>query len=390
MIKTTKNILLFSSLFPSTTKPVKGIFVSELASALSHKVKIAVFRPVIAPMDFKEVVSGKRHYFWKGLEVYSPVCINIPKFFKKTDGYFMGLSVKKPFNQLIEKQMEVDLIHAHFAYPDGAAAAMLAREKKIPFIVTVHGSDINIHTQDPGRRELIIQTVKDADRIICVSKELKKRVTHLGIDMNKVHHIPNGVDIHKFFSGNRKQEKNTIGLPHAQKLILTVGNLVPIKAFDRLITAMAAIDPSVHLVMVGSGPLEKKLQQLAIMKGVGDRVHFHGIVEHEKLPAYYRAADFLVVCSHSEGWPTVIFESFACGTPVLANTVGGIPEIFHSNPFGILMENNAIDTIAAAVDTAFNQKWDDKILINEAIKHSWDNIARRTIEIYDSVLSSPS
>jgi teichuronic acid biosynthesis glycosyltransferase TuaC len=273
-------------------------------------------------------------------------------------------------------------VYAHFAYPDAVAALKLARKHNLPLIVTIHGSDINILTGNSGRKNQIVQMLNEAAAIVCVAKDLVGKAVALGALASRVHHIPNGVDIGKFFPGDKQMSRTRLGFNHHKKLLLTVGNLIPIKGYDRLIRALMDTDPEIGLIMVGEGSERDRLRKQVMDSGLKERVHFAGPVSHSELASYYRAADFLVICSHSEGWPTIIFEALACGLPVIANRVGGIPEALSSPEIGLLMENNNSATIAAAINSAYEKNWNQEKAVAFADKHTWDKIAGQYFKIY--------
>jgi teichuronic acid biosynthesis glycosyltransferase TuaC len=314
------------------------------------------------------------------------VVFNIPKIFKSTDGTLMAFFSHPSFKQVNGEH--ADIVHAHFAYPDGVAAWKLARRYHLPIIVTVHGSDINVLAKDVGRRRLIVQMLQDADGIVCVADDLVQKVTALGAPASRIHLIPNGVDISKFYPGDKNVHRTHLGLGHFRKLLLTVGNLVPIKGYDRLIHALVNTDPDIGLVMAGEGHELERLERISRRLGLEKRIQFAGPVPHARLAAYYRAADFLVISSHSEGWPTIILEALACGLPVLANRVGGIPEALSSPELGLLMENNNPLTIASAIASAYKRTWDKGRIVSFAERYTWMEIARRYENLYAQIIQN--
>jgi glycosyltransferase involved in cell wall biosynthesis len=116
------------------------------------------------------------------------------------------------------------------------------------------------------------------------------------------------------------------------------------------------------------------------------KIKLLGEIIHDNLPIYYQAADFLVISSYIEGWPTIIYEALACGTPVIAPNVGGIPEILNDENLGILVPNNKPESLANGIMEAFKKKWNINLLIESANINSWDNIAKKYIEIFDQIL----
>lgn len=380
-----KKILVYSSLFPSRFQPGSGLFVGELVHALSENMSIKVVKPVPLLKNVKSNLAEPRiQWFRNRNEIRVPLFFNFPGILKATDGYLMALSTRKPFNR--SAGHDTSLVHAHFAYPDAAAALILCRRLNLPLVVTVHGSDVNILAQDTKRQEIIAKTLKKADAVICVSNDLVKKVLQLGVPEQQVCHVPNGVDTKKFRRADKLKSRQILGIDHFKKIILTVGNLIPIKAYDHLVKALPLMDPETILVMVGQGHDRRFLERLATELGVEEQVYFAGAIDHKDLFRFYSAADFLVISSHSEGWPTIIFEAFACGLPVLANRVGGIAEAVSSPGLGILMDNNDPRTIAKTILKAYARKWNAEELMETACKNSWRSVALKYEKIYEKVL----
>jgi glycosyltransferase involved in cell wall biosynthesis len=345
---------------------------------------ISVLAPVIAHRNLKHLWRIPREYLLSnGLQVRAPIAFNFPKILKATDAILMSLCSRSAFEKATKDHGGI--VHAHFAYPDAVAAWKLASRHNLPFVVTIHGSDINVLANSGGRRGQIAQMLTRANAIICVTRELAQKVAAFGISASRIHHIPNGVDLGKFTPGNKQLHRVKLGLDSYKKLILTVGNLVPVKGYERLIEALTDTDPEIGLVMVGEGPERSRLGKLVRRLGLDDRVYFAGPVPHQELAAYYRAADFLVISSYSEGWPTVIFEALACGLPVIANRVGGIAEALYSPEIGMLTADNKSSTISESIAAAYQRNWDAGMAISFAHENTWDKIAAHHLEIYENI-----
>jgi glycosyltransferase involved in cell wall biosynthesis len=381
-----RKIITYSTLFPSRSRPINGLFVAELVKSLASSIQVSVIAPVIAHQNLKESWYGQRKYYFSDtIEVKAPFSLNFPKILKSTDGYLMAACTRQAFKKSVDEN--TDLVHAHFAYPDAVAAGILAAEVRLPLVVTVHGSDINVLAKDLNRRHQILKTLQSANAVITVASDLKRKVIELGVSEEFVYHVPNGVDISKFCPGNKVSARKKLGLDHYKRLLLTVGNLVPVKAFDRLIIALSHLEPDIGLLLVGEGHERARLERLAQTLSLEERVQFAGAVKHDELSVYYQAADFLVISSHSEGWPTVIYEALACGTPIIANGVGGIPEALSSSELGLLMRDNDYRTIVQAISTAYERDWKREAAVSIAKQHSWDEIARQYLAIYEKVSS---
>jgi glycosyltransferase involved in cell wall biosynthesis len=258
-----------------------------------------------------------------GLTVDRPRYWFPPKILRSRYGHCYRWSIRKTFANAV-KEFQPDIVFAPWAYPDGWAAANLARERKLPAVVQVHGSDLKLLDDFPSRRKRTIEAVTQADGVVAVSQDLAKDVTVLGAKRVRV--IYDGVDASLFQpAADKPAARARANLKSSGKNVLFVGNLVPVKSVHTLIQAMKGIDA--NLVVIGDGPLRDSLILEALAAGVPSR--FRGSLPLEQLPAYYQAADLLVLPSRSEGVPNVLLEASACGLPWIASNVGGIPEIAH-------------------------------------------------------------
>ena len=144
--------------------------------------------------------------------------------------------------------------------------------------------------------------------------------------------VYNGVDAALFRPGDRGEARRRLGLDPDRTALLYVGNLLPVKGGDVLIDACARLlarGADFDLHVVGKGPLRPELERMAREKGLGERTRFHGVIPHDQLPDWFRAASALILPSRSEGVPNVLLEAAACGTPFVATAVGGVPEVAH-------------------------------------------------------------
>jgi glycosyltransferase involved in cell wall biosynthesis len=270
------------------------------------------------------------------------------------------------------------------------AGVLLGAYFKKPVVVSARGSDINRLRTFPVMRRLLRCTLTKADRIIAVSDALKRAMIGLGILDSKISVIPNGVDGKKFRRFPQAEARSLLGLgPH--KLILSVGNLTANKGFDLLIKAVSALRDDrprdqVHLVIVGEGECRHRLETLVAALDLGAHVRLVGGVPHERLYLWYSAADVFCLASEREGWPNVLMEALACGTPVVATPVGGIPEIIVSEEIGLLTERQEVK-IAAAIRKALDHQWRPERLIQYVRAHTWERVALDMHQVFASTLA---
>jgi len=325
-----------------------------------------------------------------GVRVYHPRYFMIPKVAMVLHGLLMFLNVFF-FVKQIQRRFDFDIIDAHYVYPDGFAAVLLGRCFQRPVVVSARGSDINQFSQFPLIRRLLQYTLKKADKTIGVCQALKNAMIVLGTPAEKICVVPNGVDMDKFYRFPKEEARKRLGLPLDRKIILSVGGLIPRKGFDLLIRAVNLLmrrcdGRNLYLVIVGEGPSRKDLEILTSSLGRSSDVQFTGAVPHQELYLWYSAADLFCLASSREGWPNVILEAVACGTPVVASDVWGIPEVIGSGQVGFLTKRTEY-AIAEGVLVAFRKEWCVDDLQQYAGKHSWERTAQAVRDVLQSVVN---
>jgi len=389
-------VLTFTSLYPNNIWPNNGVFIRERMTNFARlngcKVK------VVAPVPyFPQIKLGHRWLFSQvrqqeiieGLEVYHPRYFMTPRIGMSLYGLMMFLSAL-PVLKRIQMDFDFDLIDAHYVYPDGFAAVLSARVFKKPAVVSARGSDINLFIGFPLIRKLLRYTLAKSNRVIAVSRDLRETITRLGVPKEKVAVILNGVDPKKFHPLPKEEARRKLGLPEGRTL-LSVGNLTTNKGFDLLIRVLKILleggrqEHPICLVIVGEGGYRKKLEEMISSLCLARHMRLAGALPHEELYLWYNAADLFCLASSQEGCPNVILEALACGTPVVATSVGGIPEIISSNGVGILAERTEQD-FAQKISIALEKSWNREEIVKSAQNHTWDRVAQSVYEVFKSVL----
>jgi teichuronic acid biosynthesis glycosyltransferase TuaC len=284
-------------------------------------------------------------------------------------------------------EAEYDLIDAHYVYPDGFAAAIIARILKRPLVVSARGSDINQFSEFKLIRPLIRQVLQRANGLIAVSQALKKKMVELGCRSDNLAVIGNGVDRQKFMPQPCLAMREKMGLPKDRPIAIAVGHLNENKGFHILIDAVARVrSTGLMLVIVGEGPRRSYLENQIRAAGLAESVRLIGSVAHDELSSWYNAADVFCLASSREGCPNVVLEAMACGRPVVATRVGGIPELIVSSALGILVDRNA-EAFATALDTALCQRWDHDAIAAHASSHSWDKVGFQVMNVYSKAIA---
>jgi glycosyltransferase involved in cell wall biosynthesis len=304
----------------------------------------------------------------------------------------MAAAVAPTIKRLRADGFDFDVIDAHYFYPDGIAAAKLARRFDKPLVITARGTDINVIADFARPRRQIKAAAASAGALVTVSQALHNKLLALGIAEGKITTVRNGVDLNRFACVARTVARKRLGLPAEGVLWLSVGNLVEGKGVHVTIQALREV-PEVTLLIVGSGPEEKSLRALTHRLGVSGRVQFVGPVAHDRMNLHYSAADVLVFPTRSEGLPNVLLEALACGTAIIASAVGGIPEVIKGLPAGVLLSERTAAAICQAWDMIC--KREDKALDREsrqdiARQFSWAETARGQIRIFERLTQSQS
>lgn len=355
-------VLLFSTLYPSSVRPGHGVFVetrlrellAEYGSSLQAKVLAPVpwFPSTDARHGDRAAMARTPHREQRnGLDVLHPRYAVIPRVGMTLAPFALALSALRAVRRLQAEGFDCDLIDAHYFYPDGVAAAWVSRVLGKPLVITARGSDINLISQYTLPRRMMLWAARRADACVGVSQALVDSMRRMGVAPEKLHVWRNGVDPKRFQPWARARARQFIG-HDGSPLLLSVGNLVALKGHDLCIDALAELKrshPDARLLIAGSGPLADELVSQAQARGVADSVHLVGQIPNAQLAPWYSAADCLLLASSREGWPNVLLESMACGTPVVASAVGGVPEVVAAPEAGRVLGARTAEAIAATV-----------------------------------------
>jgi len=319
---------------------------------------------------------------WGGITVYHPRYFMVPTLSAPFHGLLMFLGAISLVLRL-HSRLQFDCIDAHFVYPDGFAAVLIAKLLTLRVVVTAHGTDLNAYARSLLLRPLIRWTLRSADHLICVSTALKNVAVSLGISTHKVAVIPNGVDADCFYPIDKTDARAFLGMPLEVEVVLAVGQLISTKGHHLLIEAITDLRlkfPRVLLFIIGEGRLADSLHQKVVSLGLDRYITLIGPVENDHLFRWYSAADVTCQASSREGFPCVLLESLACGTPVVATEVGGTPELISSGDLGVLVKRDAI-SISAGLQRVFETSWSRTTLSQHARSFTWEQTALEVEEI---------
>lgn len=368
-------ILVLTNLFPSPWDPLRSSFNRQQFERLGQRHDV----DVLTAVDFRERLGGVRGVVEiDALHLDYFTFVYMPGFGRSLHAFCWLVSLLLQRGWRL-RAARYDCVLASWGYPDAVAAGWLARMLGIPYVVKVHGSDLNVQATHALRRVQIRGALRHAAAVVAVSAALADKAQQLGVPRSHVHVVYNGVDIDRFAPGSRLQAREHLGLAPDSRLLLYVGNLKAAKGCMDLLEAFPAVlakQPQAQLFYVGAGAFAAELVARAAALHCADRVKMVGAVPHEQLANWFRAADLLCLPSHNEGVPNVILEAMACGTAAVASRVGGIPEVLPQYA-GILVPPCDHASLSVALLDGLERDWDTARISEQAGKFRWgDNVDR--------------
>ena len=391
----TLRTLLFSTLYPSSIRPDHGIFVQTRLRELlgTGEVETRVVAPVpwffsTNPCfgDYARVAATPQQEEHNGIKVFHPRYFLPPKIGMNIAPFLLAAGAIPTIKKLMREGFDFDLIDAHYVYPDGVAAAIIANHLDKPFVVTARGTDINLIPQYAIPRKLIQYALGKSAGSIGVCKALVDEMAALGTKPNKLHVLRNGVDLVKFSPIPQMEAREELSWDTGRKILLSVRYLIERKGHHLAIEALSQL-PDWQLKIVGRGPEQGKLEQLALDHGVADRVTFVGQVQQDALRMYYSAADVLVLASSREGWANVLLESMACGTPVVATNIWGTPEVVSAPAAGKLMSQRTAEELVACIRGLLADYPDRQAVRKHAEDFSWQATSQGQLDLFREITS---
>lgn len=389
-------ILTFSTLFPSSVRPTHGIFVETRLRELlkSGRVEARVVAPVpwfpsTDPRwgDYAKFAATPAREQRNGIDVQHPRYLLAPKVGMTSAPLTMALGARAAVQKLIDEGFDFDLIDAHYYYPDGVAAALLAKWFDKPLTITARGTDLNLIPQYALPKRMIEWAARRAAGSIGVCAALMDVLRGWGHDPAKLHTLRNGVDLERFRPLPQQQMRAELGVDGAP-LLLSVGHLIERKGHHVAIDALAQLikqQPGARLVVIGEGEERAALTAQAERLGVADKVRLTGALPNTELLKWYSAADVLLLCSSREGWANVLLESMACGTPVVATDIWGTPEVVARPDAGRLVASRDGAAFADAVGQLLAAGVDRAATRRYAEGFSWQATTEGQLALFGSI-----
>ncbi len=302
-----------------------------------------------------------------------------------------------------DEGLEYQMVHSHY-WMSGVVASRLAEHWSVPHVAMFHTLGEVKNRARSSEHESAFRiaseraTAANADRIVVASKHEQHLLTSLyGADPERMRVVPCGVDLELFSPTDKRAARKRLGLRDAERVILFVGRIEPLKGIDILIAAAAQLHDDenfVVLIVGGDARADAQIEELrrqAARLGIDHHISFVGAVEHTELPLYYNAADVCVVPSYYESFGLVAVESMACGTPVVASRVGGLTTTVSDGETGYLIPWRCPEPFAERLELLLDN---DELRASfgragrEAVeRYRWANVADAVAALYEELLT---
>ncbi len=295
----------------------------------------------------------------------------------------------------IVKYYKLDLLHVHYAIPHASAAYMAKQILSnqgisIPYITTLHGTDITLVGKDASFEPVITFAINQSDAVTAVSSSLKEdTISHFKIK-KEIEVIPNFIGAqdydHELDEGLKKRYA-----PNGEKIISHVSNFRAVKRIPDIIDAFAIMLKSISgkLLLVGDGPLRHRAEEMCKEHGICDHVYFLGKLKSAK--EVLAISDLFMLPSESESFGLAALEAMAAGVPVISTNTGGVPEVVEHNKEGFLSEVGDVKDMAAnAVKLLSNTEMHESFKNNAVLKakrYELEEIVPLYLNLYNRTLS---
>ena len=358
---------------------------------------VTVINPIGLPPFIPDPILAKTRYAplceIQEIETGGPVAVYHPRFpiVPGLSGRFNPTLIARtvlPLARRLHADTPFDMIDAQFFYPDGPAAARIAKALNLPLAIKARGADIHFWGAQPAALPQIRRAALQASVLLSVSQALGCDMIALGLPADRIRVHYTGLDHARFFPRPRDQARAalasrfpTLALPDDARIIASVGALIPRKGQALAIAALDHLPADVVLVLVGAGPDEAILRQQVARAGLDARVRFAGSLGHDDLPLLLSTAEAMVLPSDGEGIANAWIEALASGAALVIPDVGGAREVLDCTAAGRLVARDPA-AIAQGIREVLDARTPPEMIAPIAGRFSWATNAANLAEIY--------
>jgi glycosyltransferase involved in cell wall biosynthesis len=280
-----------------------------------------------------------------------------------------------------------DLIFSYFLYPEGYAALKIGKALSVPVVARSMGSDIN-RIGDPITAMHTRTVLREADFLVMVSRDLRAKALAMGASADRICTMVNGCDTSVFHVRDQAQAREKLRIDPSAKAVVYIGRTDVNKGVRELVDAAALLHPQhpdFHVYLIGGGPDAAIVQSKIESHNASGYIHALPACAFDDVAFWMAAADLVTLPSYMEGCPNVVLEALACGRPVVATNVGGIPEIM-SEEFGRLVPPRDPAALAEALGSVLATEWDASA-ISAHMGRGWDTVSAELLALFESLVS---
>jgi glycosyltransferase involved in cell wall biosynthesis len=381
-------IAVVTRYFPNSAQPTHGRSAYQTLRVLARQADVRVFYPNSA---YPSLLKPRSRTYASLDASYSPPDVNVSYY-----NYPALPLVSRPFNGWMSarvllphvRSFQPDLIFSFVLYPYAFAALKIGRALSVPVVAMGIGSDIN-RIGDPISAWLTRTVLREADFVVTVSGDLRAKAVAMGDSPLKTRAILNGCDLSVFHVNDRLEARQRLHIDPDAEAVVYVGRMDVRKGLRELVDAAASLHPQrpgLHVYLVGEGPDKPEIESAIQARNAAGYIHALQSCAADDVAIWMAAADLVTLPSYMEGCPNVVLEALACGRPVVATNVGGIPEIM-SGECGRLVPPRDPAALALALASVLDTTW-DAAAISAQGSRSWSAVAAELLEVFTSLTSN--
>lgn len=381
-------IAVVARYFPRSGEPSFGRSAYETLRVLARSNEIRVFYPDPVYPSFltppaRRLSRLDPHFRPGGIDVEYHSYPALPIVSRPFNGWNIARVLLEPV-----RAFAPDLIFSIFLYPVAFAALKIGRAIGVPVAAMSIGSDINA-IGDPLSRWYTRKVLRNAGALLTVSEDLRRKALAMGAPPSKSRTILNGCDLSVFRPADRAQAREQLGLNLNSELVVYVGRMDVTKGLRELVQAAAILHdhrPRLEVCIVGDGPDKPIIESLIRSQRAGDYIRTFPGCSFDEVSTWITAGDLFALPSYMEGCPNVVLEALACGRPVVATRVGGIPEIM-SDSCGRLVPPRDAALLARALGEVLDTTWNPEAIAAQWGR-SWNTTAAELFEVFQELLAN--
>ena len=388
------NILTVCRALPTPADASQGVYVMKRALGLALTTRVYALQPVFYFPLLKPLPDwiqlGPRQE--NNVRIFAWPTFYLPKWFKFLDSYWVSIAVERAIITLQTSGAieDIDIIDAHFGYPEGVGCVRAARRLGKSVFITLRGLEADYPIGSRIYRQLA-RALRNADGCICVSHGLRALAIGAGATPEKVCVIHNAVDRVRFYPGHSDLERKKVGLEIGRPTVISVGHLLDVKRHHVLIKAFSHVReamPDAKLVIVGRKMHEPEypayLQRLVQDLQLSDSVSLTGGLSPDEVATWLRASDVFALASRREGCCNAILEALASGLPVVATPAGDNGYFIHDGQNGYLTpfdDDRAFgDSLIAALRKT---DWDRDRIVGTSPAGDWASVGMEVRKFFE-------